>query len=481
MIPRVIHSVDSIRASVLEAASSERHQAWTNLPVAPAEGPPGGDGTALRLAERILEQLYRDGGFYLSHEVEVGRVLDPLRSYDLVAHTPDGTLLSGVFVAAVPEHAAIRASIDVLREMQTRWRASSDLEGLLGAIFSIAFEGRRDAVVLPPDAALDTRSRLLRSKSAEAHAPYLLIGQPRRRDLLAVTQKAWHDLVERTIDDLRESRFLRRTSAVYLGSNRTVIRLPNGLPLRAIADDQSLTPSLVTDGFYDLSFWRFIRRYVRPGDLVVDVGANIGLFTIEMAARVGRYGRVHAFEPSREVFGVLTENVGINWFAERTRLHNTALGGKDGHVTLMQDNQFRGSSVAGLLPDQPMSSTQHEGRFNSTDVPCRRMDSVLDATLPIRFVKIDVEGAEVDVLEGMEALIRSGAIQLIDVEVVRENAGSRWPELRNRLRSLVDDQNATTSIIRPNGKLSRVDLDQLLSSGGHFPHVIFDFTRQGNR
>jgi hypothetical protein len=78
----------------------------------------------------------------------------------------------------------------------------------------------------------------------------------------------------------------------YAGGNRMLVHTTYGAPLRAIADDLSLTPALVTTGTYDQPFLNFLTRHVRAGHRVVDVGANIGLFTVRMGQLVGPTGEL---------------------------------------------------------------------------------------------------------------------------------------------------------------------------------------------
>src|SRR5581483_10938783 len=78
----------------------------------------------------------------------------------------------------------------------------------------------------------------------------------------------------------------------------------------------------------------FIRGYVKPGMICVDVGGNIGAHTLTMAKCAGQNGRVHSFEPTR-VFETLSYNVRQNGFASRVVLNNCAVGEKDGTIRLL--------------------------------------------------------------------------------------------------------------------------------------------------
>src|SRR5215218_148280 len=102
----------------------------------------------------------------------------------------------------------------------------------------------------------------------------------------------------------------------YIGRGRVLIRLRGGGRLLVSADDLSLMPELVTEGQYDGPFTAFLRRALHPDAVVVDVGANVGLFTI-IAALTAWRGRVIAYEPVPEVAGLLRDNAQLNWLDGR--------------------------------------------------------------------------------------------------------------------------------------------------------------------
>src|SRR5436305_921112 len=207
--------------------------------------------------------------------------------------------------------------------------------------------------------------------------------------------------------------------AVYVGSNRMLMGLPNGCHLLLIADDLSLTPDLVTHGMYDWPFWHFLHRCLRPGDRAVDVGANIGLFSVAMAAIVGPAGHVTAYEADPDVAEMLAENVASNWLGERVDVVPAAAGSGQGSVTLRRHLRFRGSSSAGV---GDLSHHAVGEGYVSVEVPLERPDDRLTGGQRLRLVKIDVEGGEAEVVRGLTRLLDTNSIDLLDLEVVPDNA-----------------------------------------------------------
>lgn len=140
---------------------------------------------------------------------------------------------------------------------------------------------------------------------------------------------------------------------------------------------------------------QLLRLFIRPGDIVIDAGANIGTHTVAFANLVGPTGVVHAFEPQRRNFLMLAGNIAINGL-DNVFCHQAALGDALGHIRLPPlppaDTNFNFSavSIAG-------------GSDNGESVPLVTLDSL---NLPTcRVIKIDTEGMEPQVLGGARSLI----------------------------------------------------------------------------
>jgi FkbM family methyltransferase len=134
----------------------------------------------------------------------------------------------------------------------------------------------------------------------------------------------------------------------------------------------------------------FLRSYLRAGDVVVDVGANIGLLTVAAATYVGPRGRVLAFEPHPRTAGFLRENVRLNGF-EHVETYPYAVGAANGTV-LLTDARY----------DDQNFVTESDG----VEVPVVALDDVVPRDLDVALLKIDVEGYERFVLAGAADVAR---------------------------------------------------------------------------
>jgi FkbM family methyltransferase len=142
---------------------------------------------------------------------------------------------------------------------------------------------------------------------------------------------------------------------------------------------------------------------------VVDVGANLGLYTLFMAGLVGPTGRVIAFEPDPDLVALLRGNCAVN-AAANVEAHGAALGSTPGRLFL---NRIMLNSGNNHLGAQGRSALRQP-----LEVEVAAFDSLLPGVRP-DFVKIDVQGWELKVLRGMEGTLK-GADPVIYLEF--------WPE-----------------------------------------------------
>ena len=153
-----------------------------------------------------------------------------------------------------------------------------------------------------------------------------------------------------------------------------------------------------------------VKRLVAPGQVVLDVGANVGYYTLLFARLVGPEGNVVAFEPDPTNVELLRANVELNGY-RNVEVWPVALSNRSGSESLFLSAENSGDHRLG---------GGEEGR-EAVTVEVVRLDERL-ADLPARvdFVKIDIQGAEAAALEGMEGLLRRDG----DVRILAEF----WPE-----------------------------------------------------
>lgn len=153
-------------------------------------------------------------------------------------------------------------------------------------------------------------------------------------------------------------------------------------------------------GLHEFADMAVVLHLLRAGDLMLDIGANVGSYTV-LAAKVAG-ARVEAFEPASETRPKLLANIAANGIDDLVTVHECALGDRDGEV------QF---SVG-------LDCVNRVGApGTSISVPLRRLDSVAADFDPV-MIKIDVEGFEPQLFAGAEATLAKSTLRLIETETL---------------------------------------------------------------
>lgn len=174
--------------------------------------------------------------------------------------------------------------------------------------------------------------------------------------------------------------------------SKPIVRLEiRGNTLFLNPDDRLITKTMVSTGTWEPLETSVFLEHVKNGNTIVDVGANIGYYTVLGAQAVGTSGRVYAFEPDPTSFGFLRRNVKANGY-KNVVLEQKALTNKPGTLRLYLSTSNMG--------DHRIYPT---GDRAYVDVEGVRLDDYLEGLQSdVDFIKIDTQGAEVVILEGMK-------------------------------------------------------------------------------
>jgi FkbM family methyltransferase len=218
----------------------------------------------------------------------------------------------------------------------------------------------------------------------------------------------------------------------YFGWRKLRIRsrVASGMKMNLVLPDVIQT-FLCFFGVWEPLITRYVTSTLKEGDIAVDVGANIGYYTLLFSKAVGRSGHVYAVEASPTIFGMLEANIRLNELQNVTAI-NAAVSDHACRVPIYLDKNgnLGGSTtvadVAASKGDEVEAIVEGDTLPNliSPDVLCRA-----------RLIKIDVEGAELPVLQGLASLLPRLAL---NAELIMEINASALAQRGSKPDELLD-------------------------------------------
>lgn len=480
---RIIHfTVPAERSQLHEeaiAAARRLHPEWE---VRVWEDPVSFDGALLQQwydrpltgagrADLIrLDVVHRFGGIYLDGDLILQRPLDRLASLDHFFCSEDGYVVTNAAFGAARGNPHARALIDDLLAEEPDWSLRPDL-ATGPRQWARVLRWRQGLNVVPRDTFFPT-------SWAARPGPGLVT-------TVGVHQWAWSWVSEdererraarwerpqRGGPTLRERLAVRtRLRQVVLALTRSVGRLlfppPEPTPVPApvqyaagdaliietreritiavAAEDLSITPEIVRSGTYEPDELAFVRSVLRGGDVMVDVGCNVGMHTLVAAREVGPFGRVVAFDPNPRVLGLLRNSLRLNWLHDRVITVEAAVGAAAGSGTFVSARgDLGGGSVldfaaGGKDEDGSALSALHAvlGSSEQREVRMLALDDEFPLGLEIKVLKIDAEGNDHEVLAGARRVFDERCVAHLLVGVFEEIAPAHFAALMDELERI---------------------------------------------
>jgi FkbM family methyltransferase len=170
-----------------------------------------------------------------------------------------------------------------------------------------------------------------------------------------------------------------------------VCSLPGGEQVRVLPQHRQIT--------WNPDEYEAFRAAVQPGDVIVDVGANLGAYTLLFGLWTGAAGRVFAFEPAPVPYGGLSAHISLNGLSDRVVALPQAVSCTEGTLDFVAD---------GIDGANRLTAGASRGRASVVPVGVTTLDAISDRYgVTPRVIKIDAEGAELDVLRGARRTIRT--------------------------------------------------------------------------
>ncbi|MFQ5923504.1 MAG: FkbM family methyltransferase, partial [Anaerolineales bacterium] len=206
---------------------------------------------------------------------------------------------------------------------------------------------------------------------------------------------------QRMLQDWIDTTLGSRTIRALGGSLNATFKFPRPITIKvggsnlfAQTLDRLAALVIIKLGVWERDQRRFVRQVVKPGDVSVDVGANVGQYTAELSSLVGSKGKVYAFEPAPANFRLLKMAV------EANNCSNTVIG-----ELAVLDRSRRTELYLSEMHQGDHRIYQTDDNRPQLRVEATSLDEFLGSDSKVDFVKIDVQGAEPLVLRGMRRLI----------------------------------------------------------------------------
>ena len=208
---------------------------------------------------------------------------------------------------------------------------------------------------------------------------------------------------------------------------------------------------------YEPNQTEIVKKYVRKGDIVIDIGAHVGYYTLLMAQLVGKNGKVYSFEPDPVNFQLLKKSVEINGF-ENVVLIQKAVSNITDKVKLFLGDD---DSAINRIYDAKLGDAKE-----SIDVDSVTIDEYFKENDElINFIKLDSEGSEVKIINGMKQFLSRNKKLVMMTEFFPFLIKKSGDEPNHYLKSLEKSGFSLYNILDKNEKTNKINSENFLESG----------------
>ena len=248
---------------------------------------------------------------------------------------------------------------------------------------------------------------------------------------------------------------------VYIGDNKMLIKTVWGGKLITSNKDMSLMPDLVANGLIESPLTKFLMNNVKEGDTVIDVGANIGYYTILTGFRVGNSGKVIAFEANDSTYSFLMDNVSINYLADRVKLFNKAVYSQNQELSFYTTERFSGNASIHQPDKEYYDYFLVDKGMEEKKVQAIALDTFFDNNEVINYIKVDIEGGEYHCLLGMQDLIKTKRVKTVIFELNKLRSREDAEKLYTLLTNFQNNYGVRYGVVNNEGQVNEFPLEQI--------------------
>jgi FkbM family methyltransferase len=185
-------------------------------------------------------------------------------------------------------------------------------------------------------------------------------------------------------------------------------------------------------GTYEPSNLKIIELNVKEGNCCLDIGANVGAITLALAKAVGKSGLIYSFEPHPSFYNKLSDHIKINNLENNVFAINKGISSSNKNIFLEEDSRIEGKGNAGIVDFETINSYKIEAITLDQFVISYNLKSV-------NFIKIDVEGHEMEVINGCVETIKKFRPKILFESLsifAKKGNKNNFSELENQFISL---------------------------------------------
>lgn len=232
----------------------------------------------------------------------------------------------------------------------------------------------------------------------------------------------------------------------YLSPDLALTRQKNGLLLYVDPQDETMSAHLIGYGFWEPNVYAVVKSLLSVGDVVVEVGANVGYYTVAMGFLVGPAGRIHSFEANARLAGMVQRSAYINGLTDRVTIHAKAVMETPGSVRFERSRKRSGWGHIAYGEGEVFDDSE------IVEVEAASLDSL--GLERVDLIRLDAEGSEAFILRGASQILAANPDVVICMEWDPIQVGSRTD--MPAFASWLGDQGFRLWRIEPNASLTEV-------------------------
>ncbi len=189
----------------------------------------------------------------------------------------------------------------------------------------------------------------------------------------------------------------RQRVYAYLGPDMALAQLHDGHFIYVDPADEGMSAQIIARGYWEQWIEAVVRRLTRPGDRVIDVGANIGYYTLILAGIVGPKGHVRAFDANPDIASRLARSLRFNGYDAYAKVEAVAVGDRSQEIPFFVSRKDSGSSHLHQVVDHFEPGTVIRAPMITLDAAC--------GGAPVDLLRMDAQGSELLVLAGARGML----------------------------------------------------------------------------